>query len=137
MINPSIKGTIYYIRSESVKGKKDPTATYTKYLLGIEIPGKFTNFHEFEAFEQDLSMYAKQDFVEIDYELKGFRYKKEDGTEKIINKSSITGIKYADLETKAKHVKHVDASKVDYSKLMVKLDEPEISEMDDNDQLPF
>jgi hypothetical protein len=79
-------------------------------------------------------MYATTDFVEISYELCGYRYKK-DGTEKIINRTSIRDIKYADIETRNKHVKQVDA-KVDYSKLMVEVDAPDIVP-DETDDLPF
>jgi hypothetical protein len=137
MIFPSIKGTIYNIEHSTRGGKKDPSQSYDIYKITLEVKGdKKTEFPQLESFGEDLSMYTKRDFVEIEYELCGFRWKKDDGAEKIINRTAIKNIKYADLESSKKHIKHVDDSKVDYSKLMVAVDAPESTDTED-DGLPF
>ncbi len=132
----TIKGTIHAIDHKIINGKKDPDARYDKYIITLEVTGKPTEYPQLEAFNKDLSNFVILDFVEIDFKLSGQKFKGDDGKERIINRSSIISIKYADLQTSKKHIKHVDDSKVDYKKLMVEVDAPEIGDMNESD-LPF
>jgi hypothetical protein len=134
----TIKGIIYAIEHQVIKGKKKPEESYNKYLITLEIGGRYPTLPQLEYFGQsDLSAYSSGDLVEIDFELIGRKYNGKNGQESIITKATIRDIRYADLETKKNHIRHVNDSKVDYSKLMVEVDQPDISEMDKKDDLPF
>jgi hypothetical protein len=135
-----IKGTIYDIQSKTIPGKKDPTAVYNRYVFTIEVAGKYPTTPELEYFgTNDLSSYGIGDLVEIDYELRGKPLETKEGKKYMRTTPTIVKMQFGDLNTKAKHVKHVDISNIDYGKMMVEVDAPEIPMMDDSnmDNLPF
>lgn len=132
----TIKGTIYDIKVDPIPGKKDPTAVYTKAVITLEVGGKYPQIPQLEYFGQnDMSMFTISDLVEIDFELTGKKLQRKDGTDYILTKPTIRSIKYADIETSKKHVKHVDPMKVDLAKHKVEIDE--IAPQEEGDDLPF
>ena len=114
-----IKGVIHELKYEEVTGKKDPNAKYPKYILTLEVGsqysykkgdkenyGKRATFPQLEAFNQDLSMFAIGDFVEVHFALTGNKFTRKDGSEGIITKASISYVKYADLDNKGNSKSH-------------------------------
>lgn len=108
----SIFGTIYHLDFQKIQGKKDPSKTYAKYLVTLEVTKKkeysrgdagkgyktYTELPQFEAFGQDLSNYAVGDPVKINFYLSGKEYKKSDGTKGIFGKNILTYIRHSDLD---------------------------------------
>lgn len=108
----SIVGTIYKLDYQEILGVKDPSKTYQKYLVTLEVSkqkeysrgesGKgyktYTELPQFEAFGQDLSGYAVGDLVKINFSLSGKEYKKSDGSKGIFCKNILTYIRNADLD---------------------------------------
>jgi hypothetical protein len=108
----SIIGTIYLLDYQSIPGKKDPSKTYSKYLVTLEVSkqkeysrgeaGKgyktYTEFPQFEAFNQDLSNFAVGDLVKINFSLSGKEYKKSDGSKGIFCKNILNYIRFSDIE---------------------------------------
>lgn len=111
-----IKGTIYEKKMIPVKGTKDPTQIYNKYIITLEVTSseernvkdgtKYmtqTEFPQFEAFAPkfDMDSFNIGDFVEIRFFLsrKKFTYKHGDrkGEEGWIQSHPITWMKFADL----------------------------------------
>jgi hypothetical protein len=101
------------------------------------VGGRYPTTPELEYFgENDLSSYGIGDLVEIEYDLRGKLLERKDGTKYMRTTATILKMSFGDMETKSKHVKHVDTTQVDYQKLMVKVDEPELV-MDEENDLPF
>ena len=105
-----IKGTIFAKKFTEIKGVKDPTQTYPKYVLTLEVStsreikkeGKdyfitSTTFPQLEAFGINLDSFDIGDLVECRFFLQGRKYQK-DGQEKIMTKAMIQHIKFADLD---------------------------------------
>ena len=131
-----VRGTIFGVTHQVIPGKKKPEEVYNKYVFTIEVGGRYPTMPELEYFgTNDLDMYNKGDFVEIDYELRGKTLKRKDNTEYIRTTPTIIRISYGDLATQKKHIKHVDDSGVDWNKLMVEVEAPEIIPTEDD--LPF
>jgi len=112
----SIKGTIYDIKCDTIAGKKDPSQSYSKYLITLEVTSseernmkdgtKYvtkTEFPQFESFspKYDIDSFMIGDYCEIRFYLSGqkFTYKTgaNAGKEGIMTKNSITFMKHADL----------------------------------------
>lgn len=113
----SIKGTIYDKVKQVIAGKKDPTQSYDKFTITLEVTSteerstkegtKFstnTEFPQFEAFNPtfDVNSFIIGDFVEVWFYLSGkkFTYRSGEraGKEGIITRNPITYIKYADID---------------------------------------
>ena len=130
--NHSVSGTIYSIKKEMVKGKKDPTQEYPKYIFVLENKSQGernrgdnvqyvtdTNLIEFELFNPrfDFETFHVKDFIFIRFYIQGqeFTYQRGDraGTKGLINRNIPTFIKYADLD--GGHTNHKGKVKVDAS----------------------
>lgn len=121
MSNNSLKltGTIYDKKMETIAGKKDPSQTYSKYLITLEVESagerkrgdkevysKNIDLILFEAFNPsfDVDSFCIKDQVEIQFYIQGKPYeiKRGDraGQQGLMNKNIITRVAFADIDTK-------------------------------------
>jgi len=113
----TVRGTLYDKKSIDIPGKKDPTQTYKKVLLTLEVDssgdrkrGDQTvfvtekNLLKFEVFSPkfDIDSFMIKDFIEIRFFIEGKEYEIKDGDRKgqkgLVNRNIITFMKYADLD---------------------------------------
>ena len=149
-----IQGTIYAKKHEVITGKKDPTQSYDKYIITLEVTSseerntkdgtKYTTKTElpqFEAFnpKYDIEYFRIGDFVEIWFYMSGqkFTYKSgpKTGQDGIINRSPITFIKHADLGTNKSPAKVSNTDILERESVFITPDPG--SSIDDDDGLPF
>ena len=114
-----LSGTLYGKEVETIAGKKDPTASYQKYLITLEvkiagnrnIKGEekwitTTQLPQFEVFNPrfDLEYYSVGDQVEVEFALEGKEYTRKKGEhageKAIMTKLSLLSIKHEDIQTK-------------------------------------
>jgi hypothetical protein len=154
----SIKGTIYDKKCDTVTGKKDPTQTYNKYLITLEVTSseernvkdgtKYitkTEFPQFESFapKYDIDSFMIGDYVDLRFYLSGqkFTYKQgvNAGKEGIMTKNIVTFLKHADLgnDTPRPSTNKTEANTSDVKELAKTFKQPDPEEIDDNDPLPF
>ena len=114
-----LSGTLYGKEVETIAGKKDPTASYQKYLITLEvkiagnrnIKGEekwitTTQLPQFEVFNPrfDLEYYSVGDQVEIEFALEGKEYTRKKGEhageKAIMTKLSLLSIKHEDIQVK-------------------------------------
>ena len=112
-----VRGVIYSKNTETVQGKKDPTQSYQKLHLVLEVKEKgykkrgekdsfvtTTNLIKFECFSPrfDVANFYKLDPVEIDFYIEGKEYIKKQGDRKgekmLFNKNVITDIRHVDIQ---------------------------------------
>jgi hypothetical protein len=153
----TIKGTIYAIETELIKGKKDPTQSYPKYTITLEVKtagevskgGKdfyttATQLPQFEWFnpKTDMEQYAIGDYVELRFYLAGKEFIRKTGDKVgqkgIMNKNIITFMRFADLTLDDDHPTHKGKIKVDNPKVdpVFQVPDPGV-ELGMEDDLPF
>jgi len=154
-----IQGTIYDIKFDEITGRKDPTQTYRKYLITLEVTSseersgkdgtKFstkTELPQFEAFNPgyDMDQFKIGDLVDIYFYMAGmeFTYKKGDkaGQKGIMSRSPITFIKHAVLDVQTDGKVDMTASS-DINELNKPIDKvfvpPALDDEDELSDLPF
>lgn len=114
----SITGVLHDVEKVQIRGKKDPTQTYDKYLFTLEVTSsgdrkrgdevKFTTdtqFPQFEAFNLrgiNPDDFQIGDLLEIRFFLEGKKFTRKSGDragqEGIMNKNVITFMKFGDLD---------------------------------------
>ena len=161
-----VRGVIYSKNTETVQGKKDPTQSYQKLHLVLEVKEKgykkrgekdsfvtTTNLIKFECFSPrfDVANFYKLDPVEIDFYIEGKEYIKKQGDRKgekmLFNKNVITDIRHVDIQVGSDNkVKMTALSDID--KIADPLGDdpfPEVKtnmnplklDLEDDDDLPF
>jgi len=114
-----IRGVVYSIDTETINGVKDPTQSYPKLKLTLEVKDKgykkrgesehfvtTTNLIIFECFNPrfETDIFCKGDIVEIDFFIEGKEFVRKTGNrageKDLFNKHVITSIKHVDLDTK-------------------------------------
>ena len=112
-----VKGVIYSKEVQDIKGVKDPTQSYPKLNLTLEVMSKgyrrrgeseaytsSTNLLVFECFNPrfEVEDFYKDDIVEIDFYIEGKEYVRKTGEKAgekgLFNKNVITAIKQLDKQ---------------------------------------
>jgi len=110
-----VRGVIYSKHMETVQGVKDPTQSYQKLHLTLEVREKgykkrgekdsyvtTINLIKLECFAPrfDVSNFYRLDPVEISFYIEGKEFDKKDGTKGLFNKNVITDIMHVDIDVK-------------------------------------
>lgn len=146
----TIKGTIYKKETQTIIGKKDPSQTYEKTLLTLEVKSgrevkegdktnyrTTTNLPQIEFFGINLDDYSQGDFVQVNFYLSGKEFTRKDGTKGIITKPAGTYIKFADLDAGYPSHKNKFGSDVEIAKIKEVFQAPDPNAVEEESDLPF
>lgn len=158
----SITGVLHDVEKQVIRGKKDVTQTFDKYLFTLEVTSsgerkrgnevKYatdTQFPQFEAFNLrgiNPDDFTIGDLLEIRFFLEGKKFTRKTGDragqEGIMNKNVITFIRFADLNAgHSNHKGKVNVNSMTNPEELKKIQETFVPPSDDNNpdftDLPF